>query len=92
MNWFLAFLILMIPATLTMGVIRLLGVTKWGWLLAAAIIGGALAGAFISSAASAMATAVDPQTAALRSALIGVAAGGVSGGVILLIARTVARS
>ena len=90
MVWLLSVLILSVPAIVLMGLaFLLLGVRQWWGLMLAAIIGSMLAGMFIASAGSAMATAVDPDEALLRGALIGSGAGIVVGGLILLLARLV---
>ncbi len=90
MNWWLSILILSVPAGILMGVARLLGVASWWGLLVVAVVGAVLTGAFISSAASAMATAVNPQTATLRGAGIGLLAGIISWGIVYLIAKAIA--
>ena len=87
MNWLLSILILLLPAMLFMGIARLLGVVNWWGFLAAAIIGAALTGAFLSSAGSAMATAVNPQSATLRGAGIGLLSGLISWGIVYLVAK-----
>lgn len=92
MDWLLPVLILMVPSALLMGVVRLFGVKQWWWLLLASVVGGVLAGMFITSAASAMATAVNPQSALLRGGLIGLGAGLVVGALILLLATAVTRT
>ncbi len=86
MDWLVSISILTIPAAVAMGIVRLFGVTRWWMLLLAAIAGGALAGVFIGSAASAMASAFDPRDAMLRGGLIGVVSGFITAGVILLAA------
>lgn len=91
MNELIALLILMVPGALLLGIVRLLGVKKWGWLLLAAVVVGVLPGMFIASAASAMATAVDPQSALLRGGLIGAAAGLVMGLLIWGVSTAVTR-
>jgi hypothetical protein len=91
MNVLLGFVILAVPAAIVMGIVRLLGVTNQWLLLLGAMIGGGLAGAFIGSAASAMATAVNSQVAALRAGGIGLGAGLVVGGLILWAASIIAQ-
>ncbi len=89
MIWLSVVLILSVPAIVLMGLAFLLGVRQWWGLLLPAIIGSMLGGMFIASAATAMASAVDPQEALLRGALIGSGIGIVVGGLILLLARLV---
>jgi Na+-translocating ferredoxin:NAD+ oxidoreductase RnfD subunit len=88
----IAFLILAVPVALLMGLAYLLGARKRIWLMLASVIGGTLPGVFIASAASAMATAVDPQSALLRGGLIGAGAGLVVGVLILLMGTAVTRA
>lgn len=92
MKW----VILSILALLPLG--AFLVTYRWGGrrhLLSVAVAGavGAAIGAFIGSATSAMATAVDPTTAALRAGAIGAIAGVAIGGTgaVVLSARTVYR-
>ncbi len=91
MAYLLSFAILTVPAAIVMGIVRLLGVTNRWLLLLGAMIGGALGGAFIVSAASAMATAVNSNEAALRGGAIGLGTGLVVGILILWAASIIAQ-
>lgn len=50
-------------------------------------IAGAIAGAFLASAGSAMATSVDPNEAMLRGATIGLAGSAIAAAVVALVLR-----
>lgn len=67
----------------------LVGIKQPLIMLVVAMAGASGAGAFIISAGSAMATSVSSQEALLRGGSIGLAAGFVSGGVVLLIERAI---
>lgn len=89
MAWLSIILIFSVPPIVLMGLAFLVGIRQWWGLMLAAILGGMFAGMFIFSAAAAMASAVDPNEALLRGALVGSGAGIVIGGLILLLARLV---
>lgn len=90
MTDFFAIFILLAPALLVIGVVRLLGVEQWWGILLAGMAGGAAAGAFLASAASAMATAVSNTAALLRGGFIGAVAGLAAGLLVLGLGRVVA--
>ena len=91
MSWILSFLILLVPAFIVAVIARLLGVAQPIILCVSAMAAASFTGWFISSAASAMSTAGPNQGAMIRTIFIGLVAGLVAAGIVILLSHLIGK-